>query len=203
MITVQIVDDHRILVDGLKKLIDDSDTAKVLSVAYTAKECLEGLRLEQPDVILLDINLPDSNGIELCKEIKKRYPNIKIVALTSYTEYAMVREMLENGANGYVIKNAMPEEILESLKVVTSGGVFLCEEIDMLMRRRDFNPIWLTPREKELLRHIVNGHTNPEIADKMCLGVETVNSYRKNLLFKLNARNTAVLVKMALEQKLI
>ncbi|MDD2246649.1 MULTISPECIES: response regulator [Proteiniphilum] len=203
MIQVLIVDDHKILVEGLKKLIDESEFATVCSTAYTGKECLQQLTLKKADVVLLDINLPDISGIDLCKEIHQRYPDLKIVALTSYGEYAMVRRTLENGAMGYVIKNAMPEEILLGIRTVMDGERFLSEEIDMLMRKRSRNPVWLTPREKELLQFIVEGYTNPEIADKMCLGNQTINSYRKNLLLKLGAKNTAVLVRMALEEKLV
>ena len=146
---------------------------------------------------------PDANGTELCKEIKTKYPSVKIIALTSYSEYTVVRQMLENGASGYVLKNAMPDEIILGVETVAEGNQFLCDEVDMLMNSRSKLQIWLTPREKELLGHIVNGYTNNEIADKMYLGIETVNSYRKNLLCKLGARNTAILVKMAIEEKLI
>ncbi|WP_373825696.1 LuxR C-terminal-related transcriptional regulator, partial [Bacteroides heparinolyticus] len=128
---------------------------------------------------------------------------IKIVALTGFGEYALVNQMLANGANGYLLKNAMPEEILLSIEMAMDGKQFLSEEIDILMRKRAINCIWLTPREKELLKLIMQGNTNHEIADKMCLGVETVNSYRKNLLLKLGAKNTAVLVRMAIEEKLV
>lgn len=198
-----ITDDHRILVDGLKKLFENSETVSVIGTAYSGKECKSFLVKETPDVILLDINLPDASGLELCKEIKSKYPNVKIIALTSYSEYAMVRQMIENGVDGYVLKNAMPEEILVSVEIVMENEQFLCEEIDMLMKKRSQNQIWLTPREKELLKNIVEGNTNIEIADKMCLGIETINSYRKNLLLKLNAKNTAVLVRMAIEEKLV
>lgn len=203
MIRVLIVDDHLILADGLKKLVDDSGIATVCHTALTGKECMSYLRRETPDVIFLDINLPDANGIDLCKEIKSYKPGIKIIALTGFGEYAIVRRMLENGANGYLLKNAMPEEILLSIETVMEGNQFLSEQIDVLMRKRTANPIWLTPREKELLRFIVDGYTNPEIADKMCLGVETINSYRKNLLLKLGAKNTAILVRTAIEEKLV
>lgn len=97
----------------------------------------------------------------------------------------------------------MPEEIKMSVEMAANNASFLCEEIDLLMRKRSKNPIWLTPREKELLKLIVDGFTNHEIAEKMFLGVETINSYRKNLLIKLGAKNTAILVRMALEEKLV
>ncbi|NCB84702.1 MAG: response regulator transcription factor [Bacteroidia bacterium] len=202
-IKLLIVDDHRVLVEGLNKLFDNSDTVDVIGVAYSGKECRNALRKELPDVILLDINLPDVSGIDLCKEIKTENPEIKIVALSSFNEYTIVRRMIENGASGYVVKNAMPEEIILSVETVANNEIFLCEEIDLLMRNRSNNPIWLTPREKELLKYIVEGLTNHEIAEKMYLGVETINSYRKNLLIKLGAKNTAVLVRMALEEKLV
>ena len=202
-IKLLIVDDHRVLVEGLNKLFDNSDTVDVIGVAYSGKECRNALRKELPDVILLDINLPDVSGIDLCKEIKTENPEIKIVALSSINEYTIVRRMIENGASGYVVKNAMPEEIILSVETVANNEIFLCEEIDLLMRNRSNNPIWLTPREKELLKYIVEGLTNHEIAEKMYLGVETINSYRKNLLIKLGAKNTAVLVRMALEEKLV
>lgn len=203
MIEVMITDDHRVLVDGLRKLVDDSGFARVCCTTYTGRECLKMLGQSLPDVLFLDINLPDYSGLDLCKKIKASYPSVKIIAITSYGEYAVVREMMENGASGYVLKNAMPEEILFSIGTVYEGGTFLCEQIDLLMKKRSAATVWLTPREKELLAFIADGFTNSEIADKMFLSVETINSYRKNLLCKLNARNTAVMVKIALEQKLI
>ena len=202
-IKLLIVDDHRILVAGLKKLFENSATVQVTGVAFSGKECRSAIIKELPDVILLDINLPDASGIDLCKEIKSQHPEIKIVALSSFNEYAIVRRMLENGASGYVVKNAMPEEIKMSVEMAANNASFLCEEIDLLMRKRSKNPIWLTPREKELLKLIVDGFTNHEIAEKMFLGVETINSYRKNLLIKLGTKNTAILVRMALEEKLV
>ncbi|MEA4903358.1 MAG: response regulator transcription factor [Petrimonas sp.] len=203
MITVHIVDDHKILVEGLKKLVDNSGFARTTAVSYTGKDCLWKLNFQQPQVILLDINLPDWSGINLCNVIKEKYPQVKVVALTSYSEYSIVRQMLENGASGYIIKNAMPEEILLGLQAVTNNETFLCEEIDLLMNKRSLEQIWLTPREKVLLKYIVDGYTNPEIAEQMFLAVDTINNYRKKLLCKLNARNTAVLVRIALEQKLV
>lgn len=202
-IKLLIVDDHCILVAGLKKLFENSATVQVTGLAFSGKECRSAIIKELPDVILLDINLPDASGIDLCKEIKSQHPEIKIVALSSFNEYAIVRRMLENGASGYVVKNAMPEEIKMSVEMAANNASFLCEEIDLLMRKRSKNPIWLTPREKELLKLIVDGFTNHEIAEKMFLGVETINSYRKNLLIKLGAKNTAILVRMALEEKLV
>jgi DNA-binding NarL/FixJ family response regulator len=203
MIKVGLVDDHPLFLEGLNKLIVASGIAEVSFTAKVGKECLRQLGFNQPDVLLLDINLPDYSGIDLCKEIHNRWPNVKIIALTSFGEYTIVRKMLDNGALGYLLKNAMPEEILLGIETVAKGETFLCHEIDVVMKRDSHRHIFLTPRETDLLRLIVKGYTNSEIAAELFLGVETINSYRKNLLFKLNARNTAVLVKMAIEEKLI
>jgi len=203
MIRVAIVDDHPLLVKGLRNLIESSGVAEMIESAESGSACLKMLQSSQPDVLLMDIHLPDTNGIDLCKEVHTCWPDIAIIALTSFGEYTYVRKMLENGAKGYLLKNSMPEEIIEGIETVHNGEQFLCHEIDVLMRKQNERNIFLTPRETDLLRLIVKGYTNHEIADELCLGIETINSYRKNLLFKLNARNTAVLVKIAIEEKLI
>lgn len=202
-IKVVIIDDHKMVVEGLRKLIDESQTAVVCDVAFTRSDATAVIGRCSPDVVLLDINLPDGSGLDLCKEIKGLFPGLKIVALTSYSDYSVVKRMMANGASGYVIKNAMPDEIILSIETVYRNQIFLCEEIDVMMNRRGETQVWLTNRETELLRLIVDGFTNPEIAERMFLGVETVNSYRKNLLCKLGARNTAMLVKIAMERMLV
>jgi len=203
MIQVQIVDDHKMLVEGLRKLIDESGTAIVTAVSHDAAQCYRILANEIPDVLLLDINLPDANGVDLCAELKSKYPDLKILALTSYGEYTVVRRMIENGALGYVLKNAMSEEMIAGIEAVASGELFLCHEVDVLIKKQENTAIWLTLRERELLKLIVEGYTNPEIAEKIFLSPETIKGYRKNLLFKLGVKNTATLVKLAIEQKLI
>ena len=202
LIKVQIVDDHKMFVEGIERIINESGIAEVVGKAYTARECRLMLSAETADVLLLDVHLPDGNGIDLCAEILAKHPNLKILALTSFSEYTVVNRMLSNGAMGYLLKNAMAEEILQGIETVNMGEKFICEEVNLLLKKQSGQAVVLTGREEELLRLICNGHINTEIADKMCLGVETINSYRKNLLFKLQARNTAVLVKMAIEQKL-
>lgn len=202
-IKLLIVDDHQIILEGLKNIFNHAENVRIINTAVTGAECRKALLHELPDVILLDISLPDISGIDLCKEIKTAHPKIRIVALSSFNEYAIVRRMIDHGASGYVVKNAMPQEIILSVERVMQNEIFLCEEIDLLMHNRSSNPVWLTHREKELLCFIVAGYTNTEIAEKMFLSIETINSYRKNLLVKMGARNTAALVRMALEQKLI
>jgi len=203
MSKILIVDDHPLILQSLTNIINDSRVGEVVVTATTAKQCKELIATRHFDLVLLDINLPDGNGLDICKEIKMKYPQIKILAITSFNEFTIIHKMLENGASGYILKNSMPEEVVEGIETVLNGETFLCHEVDILMKKKIDQQVFLTPRETELLRLICEGYTNPEIAEKLFLGVETVNSYRKNLLFKLNARNTAVLVKIAVEQKLI
>ena len=203
MIKVAIVDDHKILTDGLKSLIEESGIAKVVGVAHSGAECQNSIGFWKPDVLLLDVGLPDINGVDLCKELKEHLPELKILALTTHNEYSVVRQMLENGALGYLIKNAMTEEVLAGIQAVAAGETFLCHEIDVLMKRPKETHLWLSQREREMLKLVAEGLTNGEIADRIFLSPETIKSYRKNLLLKLNAKNTAVLVRIAIEQKLI
>jgi DNA-binding NarL/FixJ family response regulator len=202
-ISVAIVDDHKMIAEGLEKLINESNIARVIWKAYSIKSCLSMLECRQPDVLLLDIGLPDGNGIDACAQIKKQYSGVNTMMLTSYGELAVITRALNEGASGYVLKNSMSEEIMEGVITVASGGRFLCEEVDLLLKNDRIQRITLTSRERELLKLIVEGCSNNEIAQKMCLGYETIKSYRKNLILKLNAHNTAVLVRMALEQKLV
>jgi DNA-binding NarL/FixJ family response regulator len=203
MIKVIIVDDHKVLADGLRRLVEESGDITVSRMAYNAKECRYYLQFGLPDVLMLDISLPDGNGVELCKELKTLYPKLKILALTTYSEYTIVRQMLDNGALGYVLKNAMAEEVLEGIRTVAEGEKFLCHEVDLLMKRQINTNIWLTPRERELLKLIVAGYTNPEIAEETSLSPATIKGYRKNLLLKLDVKNTAMLVKKAMDEKLV
>lgn len=203
MSKILIVDDHPLIVQSLLSIINDSKVGVVADVAVTAKQCLDLIATKHFDLVLLDINLPDGNGLDICKSIKEKYPQIKVLAISSFNEFSIIRKMMDNGASGYILKNSMPEEVVEGIETVLNGETFLCHEVDLLMKKKSDQQIFLTPRENDLLKLICDGYTNPEIADKLFLGVETINSYRKNLLFKLNARNTAVLVKIAMEQKLI
>lgn len=203
MYRILIVDDHPLLADGLKTLVREYNLCEAPVLASTGQECLTKLRGADFDLVLLDINLPDCSGLDLCPKIKAEFPVIKILALTSFNEFTVVKKMLDSGASGYLLKNSMPEEIVMGVEAVMQGEQFLCHEIDVLMRKESEMHVFLTRRETEILRLIVEGFTNIEIAEKLFLGEETIKSYRKNLLLKLGAKNTAVLVKMALEQKLI
>lgn len=203
MIRVGIVDDHKVLTEGLRSLLAESGLVEVVGVAHSAAELRLSLGFWRPDVLLMDVGLPDISGVDLCKEVKESFPEVRVLALTTHNEYTVVRQMLDNGASGYLIKNAMAEEVLAGIQAVAAGEVFLSHEIDLLLKKPSEKNIWLTNRERELLRLVSEGLTNGEIADAIFLSPETIKGYRKNLLLKLGAKNTAVLVKIAMEQKLI
>ena len=203
MIKVHITDDHKILVEGLKLLISESQNIEVTGVSYDLTQCRSALVLQTPDVLLLDLNLPDGSGIDFCSEIHKKYPHLKILILTTHNEYSVAKQVLDNGASGYILKNALSEEVITGIETVMQGEVFLCDEIDILMKKQPKQQMWLTTREKELLRLIVDGYTNQEMANKMFLSIETIKTYRKNLILKLGAKNSMILVKMAMENQWI
>jgi len=201
-IKVAVVEDHQIVIDGLEKIITESDIACIIGKACNAAGCWKMLSAIQPDVLLLDIGLPDANGMDLCPQIKAKYPEIKILMLTCYTEYAVISHILKNGASGYILKSAMSDEIIEGICAVASGKQFLCEEVNRLLKKEYANRIELTRREHELLQLIIVGNSNSEIADKMCLGYETIKSYRKNLFQKMCVHNTTQLIKASIDMKL-
>lgn len=203
MITVHITDDHKMLVEGLCDAINNSGVAKVSGVSYSINECRTALAFDKPDVLLLDLNLPDGNGIDFCTEIKEKHPHVKVLVLTTHDEYSIIQRAIRKGISGYILKNALSQEVIMGLQAIMNGEIFLCDEIDILMQKRTEQPVWLTMREQEILKLIVNGYTNQEIADEMFLSIETIKTYRKNLIFKLGAKNSMMLVKIAIENKLI
>lgn len=205
MIKVLIVDDHPMILEGLKALLGEEPGIEVTNLCVNAIEAIAAIKKEIPDVALLDINLPDINGIELCEKIKSEFPGIKTIALTTFSDRTYVNKMLEAGASGYLIKSSTKEEITHAIRQVYKGGMVLNVPFDLAQStpfKKNEVPI-LTPREKEVLHHIAEGLTNPQIAAELFVSVLTVNSHRKNLLNKFEVTNTAALIKKAAQMDLI
>ncbi len=196
---IMIVEDHPLVSEGLQKLLKEKELASSVPAVKSGEECLRALELYQPDILLLDINLPDISGLELCSIISKRWPGIRIIALSSYNTRTVISRMLENGARAYLVKDADGEEICHAIRQVAAGQLYYNEQIRALLegKGQDSSAL-LTNREKQVLKLIADGFTNNEIADKIFVSPLTVDSHRKNLLLKLGARNTAALVKIAL-----
>jgi len=203
-IQVAIVDDHKMVVKSLSKLIEESKDITVTDVYYDIKSCRKGLSERLPDLLLLDIGLPDGDGVEYCAELTKNYPGLKVIMLTSYKEFNVAKRALQNGARGYILKNAEPEEIFAGIETVYQGDLFLCEEINILLKeKKNIKTTWYSPRETEVLQFIADGYTTHEIAKKIFRDDETVKTHRRNLLIKIDAINTAVMIKKACEQNLV
>ena len=204
LISVAIVDDHKMVVKSLSKLIHESNIATVTQVYYDIKSCRSGLKKPLPDVLLLDVGLPDGNGVEYCAELKKKFRKLKIIMLTSYNEFNVAKRALHNGALGYVLKNAEPEEIIAGIETVNAGNQFLCEEIEVLLQqKKDKESVWFSPREKDILQYIADGYTTKEIANMLEREEETVKTFRKILFAKLEVGNTAQMIKKACNQHLV
>lgn len=201
---VFIVDDHYMVVEGIRSLLQNEKYIEWAGHASHAASCLAFLEKQLPDVILMDINLPDKSGIDLCKEVNEKYPSVFIIGLSTFNQQSFIEKMMENGASGYVLKNATQEELMEAIHTVMKGKTFLSEEASQSLRKNtDADRPVITRREKEILELIAEGLTNNEIAQKIFISSSTVDTHRKNLLAKLNARNTAALVKIALHYELI
>ena len=204
MLSLQIVDDHKMVAESLSKLIAESGIARTTGVYHNLKSCRRGLEKELPDILLLDVGLPDGDGVDFCAEAVKKYPKLKTIMLTTYKEFSIAKRALHNGARGYILKNAESEEMLLGIETVSRGELFLSEEIDILLKeKKNGELVWLGKREKEVLGYIAQGYTSKQIANFIYRDEETVRTYRRNLLIKLNAKNTAEAVKKGYEMRLI
>jgi DNA-binding NarL/FixJ family response regulator len=199
-----IVDDHYMVVEGIRSLLYQEPNIDWMGHASNADSCLSFLHNQQPDVILMDISMPGKSGIELCKEVKEKYPSVFVIGLSTFNQQSFIQKMLENGASGYVLKNATQQELLEAIETVSRGKTFLSDEVaHVLYREPGGNAPVITRREKEVLELLAEGLTNQEIAARIFVGTTTVDSHRKSLLAKFHAKNTAELIKLAFLHKII
>jgi DNA-binding NarL/FixJ family response regulator len=203
VVSVLIVDDHYLVIEGVRSLLQDEKRIEWLGHATSTESCLAFLKHHQPDVILMDINLGKESGIDLCKIIKEKYPAIHILGLSTFNQQSFIKKIIENGASGYVLKNATKNELLAAIFTVRMGRSYMSSDAFQLLREQGNKTIILTRREKEVLEFIADGLTNNEIALKLFVSVTTVDTHRKNLLSKFQARNIASLVKMAVQMELI
>jgi DNA-binding NarL/FixJ family response regulator len=201
-IRVFVVDDHPMVIEGLKTMLSDQPGIELAGYAMTAASCRGFFMNHSADVALLDINLPDQSGIDLCAELKKEFPAIKILGISNFEQGSFIERMMEKGASGYVLKNASRAELVNAIQTVYAGKKYFSPQADHQLKqevhRKEHAPI-LTTREKEVLKFIAEGFTNPQIAEKLFVSPSTIDSHRKNLLSKLEAFNTASMLKAATE----
>jgi DNA-binding NarL/FixJ family response regulator len=203
MVNVHIADDHAMIVELLIPVINNSDIARVTGYSLKLSECRKALALNRPDILLLDINMSDGNGIVFCAEIHKLYPKLKIIALTGHDEYSSVMLMLRNGASGYIVKSEAVGEVLEAIDAVTNGETYICRQMEQVIRKTTQTTVSLTPREKQILQLVATGMKSQQIAAQLHLRLSTILSFRKKLNMKLNASNVIELIAHAREEGLM
>ncbi len=203
-IKVFIVDDHYMVIEGIRSLLQRESNIELIGHAMSADSCLSFLKLQQPDLILMDINLAEQSGIELSAAIKRLYPGIFILGLSTFNQQSFIRKMMDNGASGYVLKNVTREELVEAITTIVKGKMYLSHEVARSLRSSEESDLpVLTRREQQVLSLIAEGLTNNEVAEKLFISPTTVDTHRKSLLSKLNAKNTASLVRIATQLQLI
>lgn len=198
-ISIFIVDDHYMVIEGIRSLLQNEKTIEWMGHATNAASCLSFLKQQQPDIILMDVNLPDRNGTELCRDVKELYPSVLVLGLSTFNQQAVIRNMVDNGASGYLLKNASKKEILEAIATVLQGKQYLSFEAALSIKETDKKLPVITRREKEILSLIARGLTNAEIAEKLFVSIPTVNTHRRSLLEKFDVKNTALLIGKAIQ----
>lgn len=210
-INVLIVDDHQIVIDGIRSLLKSSTHIHIVGEALNGKEALEILDKKTVDVIILDIEMPVMNGIEVTKIVKEKYTDTKVLILTMYDTPEFVQQAIEIDADGYILKNRGAEELECALQALTNGEEYFGKDANKALRsgvrrkkNRDKNEIQLTKREKEVLKLIAEGKTTPQISDQLCIAPSTVETHRRNLIEKTQVENSSRgLIKFAIENKYV
>lgn len=209
-IKLAITDDHLLVISGIKAMLAPFPQISVVYESNRAGALMAALPVVQPDVLLLDIQMPEIDGISLCRQVKKEHPHIKVIALSSFMDSHYIKQMLRNGAAGYLLKGTDPETLLRAIEEVYAGEQFLDEVIKHQLlnevitgRKRSSYEISLTRREKEILKLIAEEYSNQEIADLLFISLRTVETHRLNLTQKLAVKNTAGLVKEAMKRGIV
>lgn len=205
VLNLAIVDDHPMILEGLKSLLEKGAKFQVFSFTKGIA-ILDFIQENSIDVVLLDIVLSDGNGLDFCKSIKQKSPKTIVIAISNQAERSIIFRFLENGGNGYILKNSDSEEIIQCIEKAIKGDLALTKEVQEIMLRQtsgNFELPRLTKREKQILQAISNGNTSAEIAEQLFISVITVETHRRNLLQKFKAKNMIELVKIATENKLI
>ncbi len=203
---VLLVDDHRILLDGLKFLIQNQPGVDEVDTANTVEEALANVRSVIPDLIISDISIPEIGGIAFAQKVKTLFPQVKLIFLSMHEEPYRVKEALSTGAEGYVLKKAAHEELLKAIREVSEGGMYFSSEIQKILIQRMRFPEderILTDREKEVLSLIFEEFSNKEIGEKLSISERTVETHRKNIYQKTKTNTLVGLLKFALENNLV
>jgi len=205
-ISIIIVEDHSIFIEGLCSILKTVKEVKVAGTFTNGESALEFLQTQQADVVFLDISLPEMSGIEVCKAIKTMDNSIKVIALTNHTEKSVIMEMLQNGADGYLLKNTSKKDLVATIFQVLSGQFLMNNELQKILFSVETKPKEiprLTQREQEILKLVSEGATTAGIALQLFISPQTVETHRHNLMQKFHVSNAASLIKKAGEYGMI
>lgn len=204
-IRLLVVDDHPMVLEGMKSMLQQLSFVDLCGMATDAYAAMELIKKEKPQIVITDINMPEISGIELALKIRHEFPEVKVVAMSTFKERSYISQMIQNGAAGYLVKSASREEIEEAILSVHEGKLYMSLDINLSAAdKTELNNIpVLSTREKEVLVLIADGLTNPQIAAKLFISMHTVDSHRKNLLTKFGVNNTAGLIKIAVRNNMI
>jgi DNA-binding NarL/FixJ family response regulator len=209
-IRLAIIDDHAVVLDGLKTMLSAFENLEVVYTTQSGHQLLEHFQSNTPDVVLMDIQMPEINGIDLCKQITKQYPSVKVIAFTSFDDSNYVKQIFRSGAKGYLLKNSDKQTIVKAVETVMQDEEYMDDAIKKILlqesitgHRRSIFEVPLTKREKEILKLIADGMSSQEIAETLFISLRTVETHRLNLNQKLDVNNTAGLVKEAIKRGLI
>lgn len=204
MTTILIAEDHPIVSEAIRNILQESGKYQVMGVAHSTSECNKLLYEFQPKLLLLDIGMPDGNALDQLPQWLEKFPDLLTFVVSCYGEHSVIHRALEAGAKGYVVKESPTEYLLKGIEMVLDGKLFLCPIAERVLKE---NPkptqVSLTLRERQILALIVEGLPIKQIADRLGLTFETVHSYTKHLRAKMGVNNTAALVRKALEQRLV
>ncbi len=207
MIKIAITDDHPLLLEGLKNIINAHEDFQVVGMYATAADLFKNIGNDEPFVLLLDINLPDANGIDLVKGLKEAHSELKIIAFSVHNEFAVINSILNEGADAYLQKNASGYEIIAAINDVLVGKRYICEKTQSILNKKTEIGLKqvpkLTRREKEILAFVAKGLTTNQIAESLVISSHTVESHRKNLMEKFQTKSVTAAVKSAIEYGLI
>lgn len=207
MIKIAITDDHPLLLEGLKNILSKSELLEVVGCFPDADTMHTALPKIPVDALLLDINLPDANSIELIGSLRIKYPKMHIIIISVHNEYAVINSVLREGAHGYIQKNASVEEIINGIEQILKGNKFLCSQTKIIVDKKTKDELKIVPkltrREKEVLSEAASGLTTSQIGEKLFISPHTVESHRKNLIEKFGAKNLSSVIKLAIEYGLI
>lgn len=204
-IKVLIVDDHPMVLEGMRSMLAEINFVSISGTAVNAYEAIQQIKASPPDILITDINMPEISGIELTAKVKKEFPEVKVIAMSTFKERSYISQMIQSGASGYLVKSASKEEIEEAILSVHEGKLYMSLDINLSADEKQNigkAPV-ISSREKEVLELIADGLTNPQIAAKLFISMHTVDSHRKNLLTKFGINNTASLIKLAAKYNMI